>query len=317
MDELTITRHNELIDPTLHIWGWQIPVYLFIGGLVAGMMIISGYFLFKGRTRETKCSCFYLPVLSVIFLSLGMLALFLDLEHKLHFWRLYTTFKITSPMSWGAWILLLVYPALILNMIIRLPDFILERFPKLGNLTDRVNEHPYAIKNIGVFNMVLGAMLGVYTGILLSTLTGRPLWNTSILGILFLVSGLSSAAAFVHMIARDVYERELLAKADNGFLSLELIVVAMFFIGILTSSASQKTAATLLLSGPFAAVFWVFVIGIGMVIPLFIQLMAVNHKIKHTPVAPIMVIAGGVLLRFVFVYAGEYSHWLIHAGLVR
>ena len=317
MDELTITRHNPLIDPTLHIWGWQIPVYLFIGGLVAGMMIISGYFLFKGRTKETKCSCFYLPFLSVIFLSLGMLALFLDLEHKLYVWRLYTTFKITSPMSWGAWILLLVYPALILNMIIRLPDFLLAKFPKLGKLMERVNEHPYAIKNIGVLNMILGAMLGVYTGILLSTLTGRPLWNSSILGVLFLVSGLSSAAAFVHMIARDVYERELLAKADNGFLSLELIVVAMFFIGILTSSASQKTAATLLLYGPFAAVFWVFVIGVGMVIPLFIQLMAVNHKIKHTPVAPIMVIAGGVLLRFVFVYAGEYSHWLIHAGLVK
>ena len=119
------------------------------------------------------------------------------------------------------------------------------------------------------------------------------------------------------MVAKDVYERELLAKADNGFLTLELIVVAMFFIGLLTSSASQKAAATILLTGPYAAVFWVFVIGIGMVIPLFIQLLAVNHKIKHTPVAPIMVIAGGLLLRFVFVYAGQYSHWLIHAGLFK
>ncbi len=317
MHELSITRHNELIDPTLHIWGWQIPVYLFIGGLIAGMMIISGYFLFSGRHKQTKCSCFYLPFLSIVILSLGMLALFLDLEHKFYFWRLYTTFQVTSPMSWGAWILLLVYPALILNMIIKIPDLIRDKFPITGDLSDKLKEHPHFIKNVAVLNMVLGAMLGVYTGILLSTLTGRPLWNSSVLGILFLVSGLSSAAAFVHMIAKDAYERELLAKADNGFLTLELIIVAMFFIGLLTASASQREAASLLLTGPFASVFWVFVIGIGMVIPLFIQLLAVNHKIKHTAIAPIMVIVGGLLLRFVFVAAGQYSHWLIHAGLFK
>ncbi len=317
MHELSITRHNELIDPSLHVWGWQIPVYLFLGGLVAGMMIISGYFLFKGRNKETNCSCYYLPLLGIIFLSIGMFALFLDLEHKLHFWRLYTTFRVSSPMSWGAWILMLVYPAMLLNMLIRVPDYILNKFPKLENISNKLKAHPKLIKNIGVLNMVLGAMLGVYTGILLSTLTGRPLWNSSILGILFLVSGLSSAAAFVHMIAKDVYERELLAKADNGFLTLELIVVGLLLIGLLTASSAQKEAAQLLISGSFASVFWVFVVGLGMVIPLFIQLLAVNHKVNHTPVAPIMVIVGGLILRFVFVYAGQYSHWAVHAGLIK
>lgn len=317
MLELSSTRHNELIDPVLHIWGWQIPVYLFLGGLVAGMMIISGYFLLKGRTKETKCSCFYLPLFSIAFLSIGMFALFLDLEHKLYVWRFYTTFRISSPMSWGSWILMLVYPALILNAIIRLPKELHAKFPRLKDISVKINQHKFAIKNIGVLNMILGAMLGVYTGILLSTLTGRPLWNTSILGILFLTSGLSSAAAFVHMIAKDAFERELLAKADNGFLTLELIVVAMMFIGLMTSSSAGVKAAHLLLTGSFAAVFWVFVIGIGMIIPLFIQLLAVNHKIQHTPVAPLMVIVGGLILRFVLVYAGQVSHWAEVTGLLR
>ncbi|HKJ33526.1 MAG TPA: NrfD/PsrC family molybdoenzyme membrane anchor subunit [Balneolales bacterium] len=317
MHELSITRQNPLIDPTLHIWSWQIPVYLFIGGLVAGMMIISGYFLLKGRTKEAKCACYQLPILGIIILSLGMLALFLDLEHKLYFWRLYTTFQVTSPMSWGAWILLLVYPALIMNLLLRVPDFLLKRFPKLGDISKRLNAHPATIRSVATVNIALGLMLGAYTGVLLSTLTGRPLWNSSILGFLFLASGLSSAAAFVHMIAKDAHEREILTKADNGFLTLELVIVAFFFIGLLTSSASHKAAAALLLTGPFAAVFWVFVIGFGMVIPLFIQLLAVRHKIKHTVIAPLMVLVGGILLRFVFVYAGQYSHWLIHAGLFK
>jgi len=111
------------------------------------------------------------------------------------------------------------------------------------------------------------------------------------------------------LIAKNRYERELLAKADNGFLVIELFVIAMMLIGLVTSSKSHMAAAQLLLSGPFAASFWVFVILIGIVIPLFIQLLAVNHKIRHTPFAPILVILGGLILRFVIVSAGQYSHW--------
>ena len=56
MNEITTTRNNHLIDPIFHAWGWEIPVYLFLGGMVAGMMIISGYFLFSGGYKETNCS---------------------------------------------------------------------------------------------------------------------------------------------------------------------------------------------------------------------------------------------------------------------
>lgn len=310
MHELTTTRHNHLIDPVLHVWGWEIPVYLFLGGMVAGMMIISGYFLFKGKTKNTDCSCFLAPLISIVLLSLGMFALFLDLEHKLYVWRLYTTFEITSPMSWGAWILLLVYPALIANIIIRFPDKLSDRFPKLKKLSNKFAGKYFLIKNIGIINMMLGAMLGMYTGVLLSTLAARPLWNTSILWLLFLTSGLSGAAAFIHMIAKDVEERELLAKADNGFLTIEIFVIALMLIGLLTSTEVHKDAATLLISGSFAPIFWVFVVGLGIIIPLFIQLLAVNHKIKHTPLAPVFVILGGLILRFVIVQAGQVSHYI-------
>lgn len=309
MNEITTTRHNLHIDPTMTVWGWEIPVYLFLGGMVAGMMIISGYFLFSKRYRETNCACYTLPVISFVLLSLGMLALFLDLEHKLFVWRLYTTFKISSPMSWGAWILILVYPVIIANLLMGPPQFLTDKFPKLNNITSFINQRPRLIQNIGVANMLLGGLLGVYTGVLLSTMASRPLWNTSILWVLFLVSGLSSAAAFVHMIAKNVKERELLAKADNGFLTIEIFVIALMLIGLLTSSQVHIKAAELILSGQYAPVFWVFVVGMGVIIPLIVQLLAVNHKIKHTPVAPIMVIIGGLILRFVIVSAGQFSSY--------
>jgi len=309
MHELTITRHNHLIDPSLHIWGWEIPVYLFLGGLVAGMMIISGYFLFRGRHKEVDSCSMTLPFLSLVLLSVGMFALFLDLEYKVHVWRMYATFQIKSPMSWGSWILIFVYPALFLNMLVRQPKWIRTRVPLFEKWSISLHQHPVGMKTVGVFNMVLGAMLGIYTGVLLSSFGARPLWNSSILGFLFLVSGLSAAAAFIHMIARDRWERELLAKADNGFLTIELFIIGMFLIGLATSTSVHQEAAFMLVTGTFAPVFWVFVIGMGIVIPLFLQSLAVSHRIKHSAIPPLLVIAGGLVLRFVIVAAGQASHW--------
>jgi len=308
MHELTSTRANHLIDPSLHVWEWQIPVYLFLGGLVAGMMVISGYFLLSGRHQRTRCACFMLPSLSLIFLSVGMFALFLDLEHKLYFWRLYTTFKVLSPMSWGSWILMLVYPAILANLLLRLPAPLAVAFPRLQQFSDQLVQHSMFVKLVGSVNMILGSLLGVYTGILISTLAARPLWNSALLGPIFLLSGMSAAAAFVHMIAREVEEKELLAKADNAFLMAELIFIALFVGGMATSTQVHQQAAGLLLGGPYTAVFWIFVVGLGILFPLVIQLLAVNHKIQHTPVAPILVMVGGLLLRFVIVSAGQLSH---------
>ena len=72
---------------------------------------------------------------------------------------------------------------------------------------------------------------------------------------------------------------------------------------------AHAEAAELLLGGPYTAVFWVVVVGLGIVVPLFIQSLAVTHRIAHTPVAPLLVLLGGLALRFVIVYAGQYSHW--------
>ncbi len=305
MTELTSTRSNPMVDPVIHLWGWEIGAYLFVGGLVAGMMVISGYFLLTGRRRNSR---FVLPAISLVVLSFGMFALFLDLEHKPFFWRLYTTFQIASPMSWGSWILLLVYPALAANLLIGLsPEGRL--LPRWRELSGRLRRRRGTVRGIAIANMALGGALGIYTGILLSALGARPLWSSAVLGPLFLVSGLSSAAAFVHLIAREREERELLAKADIGFLVAELLFIALYLIGLLTATRAHIEAAGLLLGGPYTAVFWVFVVGLGIVVPLVIQPLAVQHRIRHTAVAPLLVIAGGVVLRFVLVYAGQASSW--------
>ena len=308
MRELVLTRSNHLIDPALHTWAWQIPLYLFLGGLVAGLMIITGLALLRGHAGRTRTIVEQAPWLSLVLLSLGMLFLFLDLEHKPYVWRLYTTFQPTSPMSWGSWILVMVYPALMLAGMVRPPAAIL-LVPQLEELAQWVATLPALQRTIAWVNVGLGVALGIYTGILLGAFGARPFWNSAVLGPLFLLSGLSSAAAWGHMTSPDADERRLLAWLDNHFLLAELVMIALFLIGLSSGAAAARDAAALVLGGPFTAVFWVGVVGLGIVLPLVIQSLAVTHRVAHTAVAPILVLLGGLALRFVFVYAGQASHW--------
>ena len=42
VEEFLVTaRHNYKVDPSLAIWSWEIPVYLFLGGLTAGIMCFA------------------------------------------------------------------------------------------------------------------------------------------------------------------------------------------------------------------------------------------------------------------------------------
>ena len=103
MIERQLTRTNHLIDPFLEIWEWQIPLYLFLGGLCAGLLILSSSLVLLKRDKEFPFTVKVGALLAPVFLSLGMLMLFLDLSHKLFVFRFYTTFQPMSAMSYGAW----------------------------------------------------------------------------------------------------------------------------------------------------------------------------------------------------------------------
>jgi Polysulphide reductase, NrfD len=121
MLEVTSTRNNPGIDPTLHVWGWEIPLYLFVGGMVAGMMVLAGYAMLRTAKGEDTKSFFSMqtPLLGFMLLNVGMLALLLDLAHPLYVWAIYITFKPLSPMAWGSWVLLIVYGILLVSALIR------------------------------------------------------------------------------------------------------------------------------------------------------------------------------------------------------
>ena len=56
-EELLVTaRENALIDPSLHIWTWEVAMYLFMGGLTAGIMFFAA--LMTVRNKEDVAPLF-------------------------------------------------------------------------------------------------------------------------------------------------------------------------------------------------------------------------------------------------------------------
>ncbi len=49
---ITSGRMIPNIDPHLHVWHWQIPLYLFLGGLAAGLMFFAAYYTIAGKENK-------------------------------------------------------------------------------------------------------------------------------------------------------------------------------------------------------------------------------------------------------------------------
>ena len=316
MEERIITgKLNPHIDPVLGVWEWQIPVYLFLGGLAAGLMILGALSVLSDENRPGARSAQRLMLAVPFVLAVGMLALFLDLSHKAYVWRFYTAFQWTAPMSWGAWILLLVVPVNLLllgGLADRLWPRVYERFLcktscPWGPLV------PWAAKRLRALafvNIATGVALGIYTGILLSAYGARPFWNSAVLGPLFLVSGVSSAAALAQWVGRDAAERARFGRMDVVLIVVELALVALLILNMVSGPALQRQAAALIMGGPLTTWFWIFVIGIGLLLPLFLEVIHLRgRKVPHF-LAPALVLAGGLIFRFFFVEAGQLTTWI-------
>jgi protein NrfD len=326
MMEITSTRTNPLVDPALHVWHAEIPIYLFLGGLTAGIMVLSGAWLLRAppEAQERSRSLALLPWAAPLLLSAGMLFLWLDLENRLNVLRFYAVLQPLSPMSWGAWILLLVYPASLLLAWRTMPPelrscplnrmsrrFAASRFgaaadTRFSRLTSWV-EH--RTRGIAVANIVLGAALGIYTGVLLGALGARPLWNSPLLGPLFLVSGVSAGAAFMLLWPLHRGERALLGRADVPLIGLELALIALWLTGLLTGGAASRDAARLILGGPYTAAFWTLVIVLGLLTPLAAGLLERRHGVVPGRAAALLVLTGGFALRWILVAAGQHGGW--------
>ena len=310
-EEIFISGRNiPNIDPYLEVWHFPISLYLFLGGLAAGIIFFASLFTLLNKEKEVQTAIKPAMIIVLFALSIGLMALFYDLTHKLYVWRLYTTIRLESPMSWGAWVLLFVT----IGSFLWVFSYFSELFPKwdikikwFKNFEAFLVQHR---RTLALILLPLSVILGIYTGILLSAFNARPLWNNAILGPLFLVSGLSTGAACIILFSKDHMERKLFSKIDLALIFIELALIIHMIMGMYAGSAVQLEALDILIGGEYTVMFFVFVIILGLIFPAILEgIELLGYKVP-VAIPALLILIGGLIFRMVMVEAGQLTRYL-------
>ena len=312
-------------------WGLLIVVYLFLGGLSAGLFFAAGlanYLEVDGQPAYPRIARMG-ALLSPWPVAIGSALLILDLGNWYRFYKLFTHFRWESPMSIGTYLLTIFTGIAFVYAFSWLPEDwrqkLFGKVPPTWKLVHRLNVDISAHrKTIAMVGFPFSIGVGIYTGVLLGAVSARPFWNTNLVAQMFLFSALSSGTATLLLAMvmdkkNPVEQRDLkfLVWLDVIFISLELFIILPYILHGELSVLAVKQALWLILGGPYTLVFWVFFMGLGLLVPLGIEVYELAPSLlKGKPfhgdrtlalTAAGLVLFGGFLLRYIFVYAGQMS----------
>ncbi len=284
-------------------WRWLVIVYFFVGGLAGGCYFLGALIDVFGRPADRPLArlAYYVALPAAI---VSGILLTLDLGKPLRFWhmllqseRWLPVVKPWSPMSLGSWALFAFGFFTLLSFVAALADSGRLPWPALRSLRP-----PHVVGRIvAVGGGVLGCFVAGYTGVLLSV-TNRPIWSdTNLLGLMFLLSAASTSAALLALLGHgrpgSEFGMHALERLDTWVLVFEIVVLVALVV-------SLGNLARLWLN-VWGGLLIVGVVGLGMVLPLLLKGQSRIIGRFDAPVAAVLVLVGGFLLRLVIVLSAQ------------
>jgi len=281
-------------------FGTLIALYFYLTGLSAGSFIISTLSYGFGFERFKPLGKIGI-VLATLLLVAAPMFLLAHSGQKLRVWHLFVYLRSTSPITWGSFLLIL-YP---INCIIY-GYFMFRGQMRLTRI-------------FGLIGIPLALMVHGYTGFILAFGKARPLWNSSIMPLLFLVSAMVSGIAMMILVSaiRDRFftkEHKLntdilssLASMLGWCLVFDLFLTATEVVVHSISHLGAQESTALLLTGSFAGLFLLLENLIGKVIPMVVMLSPRTRRmVPLLLLASILVMIGIYTMRYNVVVGGEY-----------
>ena len=305
------------------VWGWQPALYLFLGGMGAGAFVVAAllYFLDRQSNRKTICIASWAATACLV---AGLLLLLSELTNPLRGMLLWQSFSNgTSWMTFGAWVVFAAVIVFGLMAVLSTEQWVKpvskkwKGYPKARNRMRSV---------LAVVGIALGLCVAMYTGILLMSGPGVPLWNTLLLPCLFTVSALDTGAALVEIVA-VAPKRAVLSNKTHRLLEASVVVLVVLEVAVLaaflaTMQGSDLTTATgataaasvrLLAQGMLAPFFWLLVGACGLGIPLAMAIAGMVLRKRRKSGRTVMLVGaagalvGGCALRFLVLMAGLHA----------
>jgi Ni/Fe-hydrogenase subunit HybB-like protein len=243
-------------------WGMPIVMAIYLIGLSAGLHILAFliYIMHQDRYREVIRAAVFM---AIVLIMGAMVFIALDLGRPEKFWRLFMLFYLNNMTSMFA-----------INAIFYSCYFI-SAFIYLISL----------LNNMKRFSMIMGMIAFGWamlthggTGAIFGFIATRETWFSPLSPFEFIFAALTSSLALLIIVLVLIYKvtgrdlsEDLSVSLGSLVKGLLLGMVLLMIIGELTSIYSpNRDAAMFMLTGPFSWLYWVFLIGMGVIIPLVI-----------------------------------------------
>ncbi len=271
-------------------WGLWVAVYLFFLGLTAGAFLITILtYVFRVKVFAPIGPLSAFTVL--VALICEILIISFDLGHMFRIYRFLLTPSFTSMITWMVIFTNLMIIIYLLETFFLLRENIIlwsqdesrsgcgfYRLLALGKSSyseaDRENDHR-RVRLLSIISLPVGLVFYGVNGAIFAVVLDRPLWNSAITPLLFILTALLSGGALIALLTYVFrIDDELVHRLGHvvRFLLAVFILLELFqfFVGYLSGTAGTITTLNLILFGPYWWVFWILHLLIGSAIPLFL-----------------------------------------------
>ena len=339
-------------------WGIYIISLVDIIGMSYGGAVVSAILRLAGsawRAPITRLA----EATALVTLIIGALFAIIDLGHPAHIWRFFVSPNPASPILWDIIAILTYLLATVLFFYFPLiPDLAICR-DSLGDKVGRWRKKIYTVLSLGwkglprqekylnwgikIMSIIIIPLAVSVHSVLawLFAVTSRPGWHSTIFAPYFVVAALFSGVAAVVLVVagfRKAYHLEnFIGEKQIRYLSYLMLVLGVMYLyftfsELLTEGYTLETTSVpvlaSLLYGNYGPLFWLFVIG-GGIIPVLLVAVPKTRTVTGLVIASALVVSAMWLKRFLIIvpalrqalfpvptqsYSGSFIEWAILIG---
>ncbi len=308
-------------------WGLWVATYIYFVGLSAGSFLVSSLvyvFDIKKFEKIGKLAVFT----ALITLLMALLSIWADLGQMLRAWHVIVFPNFKSPEAvviylYSIYLVLLfteIYFLMRYEFVTRADNTTLKgRFYKFFSLgsKDKSDESKVRDRKIVKILATMGIPLAILfhggTGALFGVVSARPHWHSGLFPILFLLSALLSGGALLTLVSSIFQEGWF--KNKNIVVELGKLVLVLLLLDILFQVSEfivvyrggipgHIAGYELVISGPYAWVFWGWQGVVGTVIPILLLILPTRKSPRWVALAGLLIAAGIFGLRLNIVIPG-------------
>jgi molybdopterin-containing oxidoreductase family membrane subunit len=314
-------------------WGLWVALYIFFLGLSAGAFLITILtYVFRIKKFESigKLSAF--TVLAALLCEGFFIILDLGSMHRVY--RFLVTPSFTSIMTW----MFIFFSAMGIIYLIKTYLLIKEDLIRLGNdetlrwqkwyrrlafnrtefddaERSKTDDH---IHKLAIISLPVGILFYGANGAFFAILLNRPIWNSAMTPLLFIVAALLSGGALIvfltHIFHRDNEVVLLLGRIILGLLGIFLLMEFLqLFVGYYAGSIHIAESINLIIFGPYWWTFWIVHLVFGSLIPLYLLIKG-RDKADSIAIACALIVVSFISVRLNFIVPDQAVYKLEGLG---